>query len=150
MLKISNGVKKLTALSIGLILIAAACNQTTTPAVTPPVVTPPVATPPVTNPPTPTPPVSSTTVIVTYGSSGFSPASVTVKKGTEVIFVNNSSGNFWPASAPHPSHTDYPALDPRNAIAAGNSWSFVFDKVGTWKYHDHLNPVRGGSVTVTN
>src|SRR5258708_19218910 len=139
MLKISNGEKKLTALSIGWILIAAACTQPPPPAVTPPVVTPPVATPPVTNPPTPTPPVSSTTVIVTYGSSGFSPASVTVKKGTKVIFVNNSSGNFWPASAPHPSHTDYPALDPRNAIAAGKYLSFLFFQNGTRKNHQHFN-----------
>jgi plastocyanin len=72
-----------------------------------------------------------------------------VKKGTKVTFVNNSTSAFQPASAPHPAHTDYPEFDPKRAIAAGASWEFTFDKVGTWRYHDHLNPTRFGTVIVT-
>ncbi|MBX4191690.1 MAG: cupredoxin domain-containing protein [Candidatus Doudnabacteria bacterium] len=147
--------KRIIVLTLGLVLIAAACNKTTddnnnniTPTSTPP----PVTTPPVTNPPvTPptTPPSTSSDVTVAYTASGFSPNNFTIKKGTKVTFVNNSSSSMWPASAPHPSHTDYPGFDPKKAIAVGSSWSFTFDKVGTWGYHDHLNPTKFGKIVVT-
>ena len=144
--------KRLLILSLGLVLIAAACNKSNTDQ-TNNTTPPPATTPPVTNPPTPTPttpnPTPATDVTVNYTSSGFNPATVTIKKGTKVTFVNNSSSSMQPASAPHPSHTDYPAFDPKTAIKAGQSWTFTFDKVGSWKYHDHLNPTRFGTVVVT-
>lgn len=142
--------KKIIILSLGLVLFAAACNKDngqTKGATTPPpaAVTPPATNPPVANPPTPTPAVTT----INYTSSGFNPSTITVKKGTAVTFMNNSSSTVWPASAPHPSHTDYPAFDPKKAIAAGGSWVFTFDKVGSWKYHNHLNPTQSGTVVVT-
>jgi plastocyanin len=143
--------KKLVILSLGVLLIAAACNKSddqtnnTTP---PPAATPPATTPPTTTPPV-TPPATSTDTTITYTSSGFSPSPVTIKKGTKVTFVNNSSANFQPASGPHPAHTNYPEFDPKRAVAAGSSWTFTFDKVGTWPYHDHLNPTRFGQIIVT-
>ncbi len=82
-------------------------------------------------------------------SSGYTPSSITVKKGTTVTFVNNDTKSRWPASAPHPTHTIYPEFDPKAGIAAGKTWSFKFDKVGEWKFHDHLTPTMFGSVTVT-
>ena len=141
--------KKLIVLSLGLVLIAAACNRSNTDQTnntTPP---PPAVTPPAANPPAPTPPPATGDTTIAYTSSGFSPGSVTVKKGSKVTFQNNSSGNFQPASAPHPAHTDYAGFDPKKAISAGQTWTFTFDKVGTWKYHDHLNPTRFGTVIVT-
>lgn len=81
-------------------------------------------------------------------ATGFDPGQVTIKKGTKVTFVNQDTKSRWPASAPHPTHTDYPEFDPKVAISAGSSWSFVFDKTGTWKFHDHLSPTMFGSVTV--
>ncbi len=141
--------KKLIILSLGVLLIAAACNksstdQTNNNATTPP----PTATPPASNPPSVSPPVS-TDVTITYTASGFTPSTLTIKKGTMVTFVNNSSNSFWPASAPHPSHTDYVGFDAKQAIVAGQTWSFTFDKVGTWKYHDHLSPTKTGTIIVT-
>ena len=143
--------KKIIVLALGILLLAAACNKasndqannnnTTTP--------PPAATPPVTTP-TPSPSPSTTTEsTIVYSDSGFSPSTLTIKKGSKVTFSNQSSRNFWPASGPHPSHTNYPEFDPKKAVAAGSSWTFTFDKVGTWPYHDHLNPTRSGSITVT-
>ncbi|MBX4186960.1 MAG: cupredoxin domain-containing protein [Candidatus Doudnabacteria bacterium] len=150
--------KKLLILTLGMMLLAAACNKsnTTSGTVTTPTPTPspevsnptPNPEPPVTPPVTP-PASTSAMKVITYTSTGFSPATVTIKKGTTVNFVNNSSGNVWPASDPHPSHTDYPGFDPRQAIPAGQSWAFTFDKVGTWGYHNHLNPAKRGSITVT-
>jgi plastocyanin len=83
-------------------------------------------------------------------SSGFDPANITVKKGTKVTFVNTDSRPRWPASDPHPSHTDYPQLDPKKAVSAGASWEFTADKVGTWGIHDHLIPTHRGKITVTD
>jgi len=86
---------------------------------------------------------------VTYDGTNFTPKQLTVKVGDTVVFKNNGSSAFWPASAPHPQHTNYPEFDPKKAIAAGGSWSFVFTKAGTWGYHDHLNASHFGSITVT-
>ncbi|OGE79994.1 MAG: hypothetical protein A2660_02770 [Candidatus Doudnabacteria bacterium RIFCSPHIGHO2_01_FULL_45_18] len=144
--------RKILVLVLGLMLLAAACNKSTPPAPTPtPTPTPAPAPTPVPTP-TPTPAPSqpqSTNVEVKITASGFEPASITIANGTTVTFINNDSKNRWPASAPHPTHTDYPEFDPKKAIAADASWTFTFDKVGTWKYHDHLNSTKYGSVTVT-
>jgi plastocyanin len=86
---------------------------------------------------------------VKYDGTAFSPKTLTVKVGDTVVFKNNSTSAFWPASAPHPTHTNYPEFDPKKAIAAGSSWSFVFAKVGTWPYHNHLNATQFGTITVT-
>lgn len=88
-------------------------------------------------------------VTISITSVGFVSASVNIKKGTTVKFLNGDSKPHWPASNPHPTHTDYPGFDAGQALQPGESWTFTFDKVGTWKYHNHLNPARGGKITVT-
>lgn len=105
--------------------------------------------------PTPTTPASTTsasqsakTVTVTYTDQGFTPSTITINKGDIVKFINNSSRSFWPASNDHPTHLLYPEFDPKQSIAAGSSWSFKFDKVGTWGYHDHRSAVKTGTVVV--
>ncbi len=95
----------------------------------------------------PSSPAQTTEVIMS--DSGFTPTEAVIKKGSVVTFINNSSKARWPASAPHPTHTDYPGFDPLRGIAVGQSWSFTFDQIGLWKYHDHLQPTMFGSVTVT-
>jgi len=78
-------------------------------------------------------------IVVRMTDNGFEPNAVTVPAGTAVRFSNEDGVAHWPASAPHPVHTDYPEFDAKRGIAPGESYSFVFDKVGTWKFHDHLN-----------
>jgi plastocyanin len=97
---------------------------------------------------TPAPTPQPQTYTVTYTNSGFSPASITIKKGDTVIFKNSSSSSFWPASNSHPEHTIYPEFDPKVAIAAGGQWNFTFQKVGTWGYHNHNNANKIGTVIV--
>lgn len=123
--------------------------------------------PPVQQVPQPTPsqqPQSSNTVqplaniqnIVTYTDSGFSPSTLTIKKGTAAIFKNIASDDMRVASNPHPIHNGYPTeggcvsstFDSCSNIKPGISWSFTFDIVGTWRYHNHLNPSEGGTVVV--
>lgn len=101
-----------------------------------------------------------TSSTVTYNGSTFSPSSVTVKKGGTVTFTS-TAGNMWVASAPHPAHTGYDGTSagehcasgytggaPFDQCVAGTSFTFTFDKVGTWKYHNHLNAAAHGSVIV--
>jgi hypothetical protein len=73
---------------------------------------------------------------------------MTIRKGDTVAFVDNSSKDMWPASDNHPSHTIYPEFDAKSAVPPGGTFSFRFDKVGVWGYHDHLKPNCDGSVTV--
>ena len=98
---------------------------------------------------TPTPaPTAPAAITIAYGNSGFNPSTATIKTGDTVVFKNESSSPMWPASAPHPSHTDYPAFDAKQGIAPGQRWAFTFTKVGSWKFHDHLNPDNWGAVIV--
>lgn len=103
-------------------------------------------------------------VTVTYGDDGFSPASVRVKKGDSVTFSSGSQEAMRPASATHPTHEAYPGssirkcggpdetagrlFDACRAVDPGASWTFQFNEVGTWHYHDHLNASRRGTVAV--
>lgn len=88
------------------------------------------------------------TTTVTYNGTSYSPATITVKQGDTVVFRNEGSGQMWPASDPHPTHTTYSAFDSKKAIAAGSTYSFTFDRVGSWGFHDHLTPSAKGTVVV--
>jgi plastocyanin len=86
--------------------------------------------------------------IVTYTDSGFSPKTIIVAKGGTVQFINKSRGNMWIASDPHPTHNGYIGFDQTRAVANGSSWTFTFDKAGSWTYHNHMAPTLNGTVIV--
>ncbi|HXF43940.1 MAG TPA: hypothetical protein VNK70_00450 [Candidatus Paceibacterota bacterium] len=100
--------------------------------------------------------------VITYTDAGFSPNPLSVKAGETVTFVNESQNPFWPASAMHPTHKVYPGsdiekcgtaeepniFDACRGIPTGEQWSFVFGEVGSWNYHDHLNPNNFGKIIV--
>lgn len=90
-----------------------------------------------------------TKTVITYTDSGFGPREVTVKKGSTVAFINESSSVMWVASAPHPQHTIYPEFDQLKSVPKGGSYEFIFTKVGTWKYHNHMKATDFGGVVVT-
>lgn len=78
----------------------------------------------------------------------FVPDKIEIKKGTKVIFKNEDQEARWPASNLHPTHGIYPEFDPRKPVETGEVWSFVFEKPGSFKFHDHLIPSIRGMVTV--
>lgn len=100
--------------------------------------------------------------VVSYTDSGYSPSTIKIKKGETVTFKNESSRSMWPASDVHPTHRVYSgtsieehcpdtsgtAFDACKGYLPGESWSFRFDKVGNWRYHDHLNPSATGTIIV--
>lgn len=93
---------------------------------------------------------------MTYTDSGFSPSTLTIKKGDTATFTNTASDAMHVASNPHPVHNVYPTnggcvgstFDSCGNISPGRSWSFKFDIVGMWGYHNHLNPSEGGTIVV--
>lgn len=86
---------------------------------------------------------------VVYTDTGFAPKTVTVKKGTNITFINNSSKGMWVASAMHPTHQLLPGFDELKSVSAGGTYEYMFEKVGTWKYHNHVAPADIGTVVVT-
>lgn len=98
------------------------------------------------------------TVIVSYTDQGFSPKSIAINEGDTVTWVNESSRGMWVASDIHPTHNEYPeesasdcsgsSFDACGAFSPGENWSFTFNEVGEWGYHDDLNLSRTGIVVV--
>lgn len=86
--------------------------------------------------------------VISIMDTGFEPSAITVTAGTTVTFVNNGQAAHWPASDPHPTHTALPGFDAKRALATGETYSFVFSKVGQWGFHDHLHSQLHGTVTV--
>ncbi len=105
---------------------------------------------------------SSNEAVIEITAAGFEPATVTIVKGGTATFVNLDAAQHWPASVVHPTHTVYPGSDIQKCFSGeqpgfdacrgldeGESYSFVFDEVGTWGFHDHLQPSKKGTVVVT-
>ncbi|MDO8625227.1 MAG: hypothetical protein Q7R47_04025 [Candidatus Diapherotrites archaeon] len=113
------------------------------------------------NPPPSTPSPKSATINIT--ANGYEPATVTIAKGGTVTWVNDTDTLNWPASAKHPTHTTYPGsgiekcataeqpgiFDACHALAKGEEFSFTFNSVGQWAFHDHIAAKTFGKVIVT-
>lgn len=85
---------------------------------------------------------------VSITAGGFVPATVEIEKGSSVTWINLDKKSHQVASDPHPTHTLLPELvsDP---LFTNDSFTFTFDKTGTFTYHDHLNPLKlRGTVVV--
>lgn len=79
---------------------------------------------------------------------GFHPSKLVIKEGDTVTFSANTGEAFWPASNVHPSHTDYPAFDPKKPVAPNDTWSFTFTEAGTYGFHDHIKSIFEGEIIV--
>ncbi|MBP9814257.1 hypothetical protein KBC80_03625 [Candidatus Woesebacteria bacterium] len=86
---------------------------------------------------------------INYTESGFSPAAITVKKGTSVSFENQSTVGMWVASDVHPTHQLLPGFDAKKSFIKGEVYTYTFAKVGTWTFHNHASPTHLGKVVVT-
>ncbi len=94
--------------------------------------------------------------VIKITSSGFVPSEITINIGDTVDFINKDTKPHWPASAKHPSHNAYPekggcigsAFDACKGLKQGEIFSFQFDHIGEWNYHDHLNIGISGKIIV--
>lgn len=95
---------------------------------------------------------TSATATVVISDESVSPASVTVKAGEAINWVNETDRIVQVGSDDHPSHKNNPELTGGEfviALGAGESKSVsVGTKTGTWEWHDHLKTSLGGTVIV--
>jgi plastocyanin len=87
-----------------------------------------------------TKPVATTTV--TISDFAFSPADIAVKKGDTVTWTNND------AAAHNVAETDGRDGPKSGNLNKGESYSFTFNDVGTFKYNCSIHPQMTGTVTV--
>lgn len=87
--------------------------------------------------------------VIKITADGFSPRKASIAKNSLIVFVNEDKFDHWPASDFHPTHSIYPEFDPRKPIKAKESWEFRMNKIGIWKYHDHLFLHRKGVIAVS-
>ncbi|HSW75171.1 MAG TPA: cupredoxin domain-containing protein [Candidatus Saccharimonadales bacterium] len=93
---------------------------------------------------------NSSTSTITYDGNQFEPQTLTIKAGSKVKIVNQSSDSPLSFdSDPHPTHTDEPELN-AGSIDPGVSTQITVTKVGNWGYHNHLHPEQTGRIVVTN
>lgn len=99
--------------------------------------------------------VQGETHTVTYSSSGFSPSQVTIQR-CDTVTWESQGADMWVASNQHPTHTLYDGTGlnqhcPGNSFdqcSTGSTYSFTFEKTGTWSYHNHVLAGHGGTVVV--
>lgn len=101
-------------------------------------------------------------IIISYTKKGFEPESTSVQIGSTVAWVNSSGRPMWVASDPHPAHTDLKGFDQLKIInkrktnpffqkvyAHGDAiYEYTFEKLGSWKYHNHVYPQDRGVIEV--
>lgn len=80
-------------------------------------------------------------------SSGFQPQTITIAKGTRVVWINQSGSTASVNSDIYPTNLLWPFLN-LGAFQNGSSVSVLFKKSGTYTYHNHLNPSQKGTVVV--
>lgn len=111
----------------------------------------PAASPEVSQPTTSATPSATETInknVVNIASSGFLPKNITIRTGESVTWVNTDTVDHQVNSVVHPTHQVYTPLNTVGLLKSGEKKSLSFPEVGTYKYHDHLNPTLTGSVTV--
>ncbi len=115
--------------------------------------------PPANNPVNPTATLSAT---INITPTGYSPQSVTIKKGGTVTWINDTDTPNWPATAQHPTHEKYPdssiskcgtaeqstIFDACKGLAKGETFTFTFNNIGEWSYHEHLAVKMFGKINV--
>jgi plastocyanin len=72
----------------------------------------------------------------------FVPATLTVQRGTKVVFTNRDDIPHTVTSAATPPSFKSPPLD------TGDAYSYVFDKTGTFAYFCSLHPHMQGKIVV--
>lgn len=105
------------------------------------------------------PPRAPMTTPIVYGPNGFSPATVTIKKGDTVTFTNQGGDKMWVASNIHPTHEGYSGTIKNqhcpdtagiafDQCSVGTTYSFTFQKAGAWSYHNHTHSSISGIIIV--
>ena len=90
--------------------------------------------------PAPAAPSPSAAVVVHIKDDAFMPATLTVKAGTRVTFVNDDDDA-------HTATADDQSWD-SEGLNLAQRWTHAFGKVGTVKYHCTVHPNMHGTIVV--
>jgi plastocyanin len=80
---------------------------------------------------------------ITINNFAFSPADITIKKGTNVTWTNKDS------VAHTVQETDGKNGPKSGSLSQNDTYSFTYNETGTFKYHCSIHPDMTGTVTVT-
>jgi plastocyanin len=85
---------------------------------------------------------------VTIQNFAFTPATVSIPKGTTVSWVNKDSSNHVIVNDAQGSIAQG-ALFTSNSLLKGESYLFKFETPGTYPYHCSIHPSMKGTIVVT-
>ena len=80
-------------------------------------------------------------------SSGFQPATLSVKQGTKVTWTNDDATLHQIMANPFPKGTGLPGLKSQ-ILNNGQTYTYVASTSGTFGYHDQLKPTTNGTLIV--
>lgn len=80
----------------------------------------------------------SAQIAVTGGK--FFPAVIDVQLGSAVTWTNQEDTPHWVASDPYPKDDTLKSLNSGGPLQQNESYTYTFDKSGTYTYHDELHP----------
>ncbi len=84
--------------------------------------------------------VEPTAAVVTIQAEGFTPSTITVKKSQMITWKNLDKAQHQVSADPFPTNASLPELGRGEVLEPGDEFSFYYDSVGTFSYHDNLNP----------
>ena len=84
---------------------------------------------------------------VTVSKNGFSPSSITIKRGEAVVWINQSGEDASVNSGPHPTHDLHRFLN-LGQFPSKSSVGVTFNETGTFDYHNHFHPEQIGAIVV--
>jgi plastocyanin len=131
-------------LSLATVVLLAGCGGSTAANPTPTATTPPAPT--ATTQPSPTAPATVVTVKIVEKNEkySFQPATLSIKVGTEVMWVNTSD-------APHTVTSDTAGdFGTTSAITQNQNFTFTFTSPGTFPYHCNIHPYMKATITVSS
>jgi len=89
--------------------------------------------------------LSSKVADVTVDASGYVPSTVKVKVGQQVTWTNQLTTPVQITA----DATSLPGFSSIEPLDQGDSYTYIFDKAGTYKYYDATNPTKFvGTITV--
>lgn len=97
---------------------------------------------------TPTPVLYPVSNVVTYTDSGFNPKTLSIKTGTMVKFVNQSSKKLWVVSQEVAGGKKLEGMNMGVSVGRDGSYEFQFNTLGTWGYIDQNNQSQSGTIVV--
>ncbi len=86
--------------------------------------------------------------VVRITKTGFVPATLSVKQGTQVIWTNSDEGLHQVAPNPYPKDTGLPGLK-SEILNNAQSYEYTANAIGTFGYHDQLTPTTNGTLVVS-